>query len=159
MEIQITRKKVIYSIITVVLCISFFCIGRFVRFRGVSGTGDKLIEGIVLSRDTADQIFDILNIAESAISSSDEYSKAIIRGIAELQQSNAVGKLCLDEIKRTIEDSERFTEEFSKSYSDFSSATDRAFSLAIGQSMQYERIINSLRQFTDDIAENCEESE
>jgi hypothetical protein len=157
-KINIT-KKIMCFIGIGILCIACYCAGRFIRFGRVSGTSQQLIDGIVLSRDTADKIINRLNITTAVLNSSTEYERAITRGIEELQHGNEVGGLCLSEIKRTVEDSKKFTEKLNDSYSEFSDKSEWAFDVAIRKSEEYERIISSLQQFADDIDENNQKSE
>lgn len=159
MEIKITKKDIIIFIIFIISCISCFFAGRFIRIGRIAGNSEQLVDGIVLSRDTTDKVIDRLNITANVLISSTEYEQAIIRGIDQLQRSNQIGQLCLSEIERTIEDSKEFTEKLNESYSEFSDGTEWAFNVAIRKSEEYERVIESLQQFTNNIDENNKESE
>lgn len=155
---EITKNHIIKSVIIVLCCVASFCIGRYTRIGRISGTSEQLISGIVLERDRASEILDQLGIAKSAIKSSDDYGRLITEGITQLQQSNEVGRICIDEVIRSIEDSELITKNFYESYSELFGTADFAFGLAILKSEEYERIIDSFREIADNTPEDYKES-
>ena len=159
MEIKITKKHIISTIVVISLCFASFCAGRYIRIGRVAGTSQQLIDGIVLSRDTADSILNKLNIATNGINSSTEYNRAISEGIEQMQRSNEIGRLCIKEIERTIKDSKEFTTMLYESYSEFSDKSEWAFDVAIRKSEEYERLINSLQQFAGNIIKDNQKSE
>jgi methyl-accepting chemotaxis protein len=158
-EIKISKKNLIAIGVVLILCVSCFLAGRFIRVGRITGTSEQLINGIVLSRDTADSILDRLNIATTTLKSSTDYEHAIVRGFEKLQRSNEIGQLCISELERTVESSKEFTKMLNEHYSEFSSNTDRAFDMAIRKSEEYERLIDSLQQFTNHIDEDNKEPE
>lgn len=159
MEIKITKKHIIGISIVICLCIACFCTGRYIRIGRITGTSQQLIDGIVLSRDTTDTILNKLNIAANEFNSSAEYNRAVIEGFERLQRTNEIGQLCINKIERTIKDSQEFTKMLNESYSQFSDRSEYAFDVAIRKSEEYERVIESLQQFTGNFIENNKKPE
>ena len=58
MEIKIDKKFFIKFGCIALFGITCFCAGRFIRFKGVSGSSEQLVSGIVLEGDTANTILD-----------------------------------------------------------------------------------------------------
>jgi ABC-type transporter Mla subunit MlaD len=158
-EIKISKKNLIAIGVVLALCVSCFLAGRFIRVGRVTGTSEQLVDGIVLSRDTANSILNRLNIATTTLKSSADYEHAIVGGFEKLQRTTEIGQLCITELERTIESSKEFTKMLNDNYSEFSSNTDRAFDMAIRKSEEYERLIESLQQFANHIDEDNKESE
>lgn len=159
MEIKITKKHIIGVSIVICLCITCFCAGRYIRIGRITGTSQQLIDGIVLSRDTTDTILNKLNIAANEFNSSAEYNRAVIEGFERLQRTNEIGQLCINKIERTIEDSQEFAKMLNESYSQFSDRSEYAFDVAIRKSEEYERVIESLQQFTGNFIEDNKKPE
>lgn len=159
MEIKITKKHIIGISIVICLCIACFCAGRYIRIGRITGTSQQLIDGIILSRDTTDTILNKLNIATNGFNSSAEYNKAVIDGFERLLHTNEVGQLCINKIERTVEDSQEFAKMLNESYSKFSDGSEYAFDVAIRKSEEYERVIESLQQFTGDFIKDNKKSE
>jgi hypothetical protein len=155
-EIKIDKKFFISIGVIIILCVSCFFAGRYTRFKGVSGTGEQLVSGIVLSRDTVDTIADNLYIADAATKSADELGRAIINGIGELQRSNEITILLTDEIIGAIENNKRITEEVESAYTEISGSTEFAIDLAIKRAEEYERLIDALQQIIRDHPENLQ---
>lgn len=159
-EKRTSLKKLLIGIgIIVLLCGASFCAGRFVRFRGASADSERLIEGIILSRDTANSILDRLGIAESALKSSAEYERVITEGLEQLQRTNEVGRLLTDEVVRTIEVNQRLTEELNRAHSELSDTTLDALELAARRAEEYERIIEAFERITADSYKDYPKSE
>ena len=151
MEIKVDKNLFIKLGIVVAMCVSCFLIGRFVRFGsgGVSSAGRELIEGIVLAGDTADTIADRLAISGAAVDAAGDVGFAILRGIEELQRTNEVQRICLDNIIRETELTQQNLEIIQSNYTGMADAIDIGFQMAIEQSSAYERIIGELRSFID----------
>lgn len=158
MEIKIDKKFFIKLGCILVFGISCFCAGCFIRFRGVSGTGDKLESGIVLERDTADKLLDELGIARPAGQSATDTGYAILRGVQELGKSNDAAQLCISEIEREVELTQQNTEIIKQSFDGVSDAIDYGWRVAENQALAYERIVETLQRFDSDTSENDEES-
>lgn len=158
MEIKIDKKFFIKLGCILVFGISCFCAGCFIRFRGVSGTGDKLESGIVLERDTADKLLDELGIARPAGQSATDTGYAILRGVQELGKSNDAAQLCISEIEREVELTQQNTEIIKQSFDGVSDAIDYGWGVAENQALAYERIVETLQRFDSDTSENDEES-
>lgn len=154
MEIKIDKKFFIKLGIIAILCFASFCAGRFIRFRGVSGTSEQLVDGIVLSRETADKLADELNLGGSALKSANGYEKAILEGVGTLRRSSEVGQLCTDAIKQSIESDEKFNEELRRNVSGYFDAADYALELAVERAELYESIIRAYEQTQSDNGEN-----
>ena len=158
MEIKIDKKFFIKLGCILVFGISCFCAGCFIRFRGISGTGDKLESGIVLERDTADKLLDELGIARPAGQSATDTGYAILRGVQELGKSNDAAQLCISEIEREVELTQQNTEIIKQSFDGVSDAIDYGWRVAENQALAYERIVETLQRFDSDTSENDEES-
>lgn len=158
MEIKIDKKFFIKLGIVAILCFASFCAGRLIRFRGVSGTSEQLVDGVVLSRETADKLIDELNLGGSALKSADGYKQAILEGIGTLRRSSEVGQLCTDAIKQSIESDEKFNEELRRNVSGYFDAADFAIELAIQRAELYESIVRTYEQTQPDNRENNKES-
>lgn len=154
-EKRASLKKLLIGIgAVIILCGASFCAGRLIRFRGASATGEQLIEGIILSRDTANTIADRLGIAGSASNSATELGLAITRGIEELQRTNEVQRLCLNNIIGEVERTQQNIEIIQSNLTTMSDATEYGFRLAEEQASAYERIIRELQPLNDDSSEN-----
>ena len=158
MEIKIDKKFFIKLGYIVVFGFACFCAGRFLRFRGVSGTSEQLVDGVVLSRETADKLADELNFGGSALKSANGYEQALLEGIGTLRRSSEVGQLCTDAIKQSIESDEKFNEELRRNVSGYFDAADFAVELAIQRAELYESIVRTYEQTQPDNRENNKES-
>ena len=156
MEIKIDKKFFIKFGIIIILCFACFCAGRYTRFKRVSGTGEQLVSGIILSRDTVDTISNNLYIADAATKSADELGRAIINGIRELQRNNEITKLLTNEIIGSIENNKKITTEVESTYTDISESTEFAIDLAVKRAEEYERLIYTLQQIVGDNTENLQ---
>lgn len=156
MEIKIDKKFFITVGIVVALCIASFFAGRYTRFKGVSGSGEQLVEGIILSRDTINTIADQLNIADAATKSADELGYAITSGLEKLQRGNEVAEFLAKEIVRSIENNKRNAEEIQSAYSGVSESAEYALELAISRAEEYERLIESLQQVVGNNPKNLQ---
>ena len=154
MEIKIDKKFFIKLSIVTILCFASFCAGRFIRFRGVSGTSEQLVDGVILSRETADKLIDELNLGGSALKSANGYEQAILEGIGTLRRSSEVGQLCTDAIKQSIESDEKFNEELRRNVSGYFDAADFAIELAIQRAELYESIVRTYEQTQSNNGEN-----
>lgn len=154
MEIKIDKKFFIKLGIVAILCFASFCAGRLIRFRGVSGTSEQLVDGVVLSRETADKLIDELNLGGSALKSANGYEQAILEGIGTLRRSSEVGQLCTDAIKQSIESDEKFNEELRRNVSGYFDAADFAIELAIQRAELYESIVRTYEQTQSNNGEN-----
>ena len=159
MEIKIDKKFFIKLGIVAILCFASFCAGRLIRFRGVSGTSEQLVDGVVLSRETADKLINELNLGGSALKSAGGYEQAILEGIGTLRRASEVGQLCTDAIKQSIESDEKFNEELRRNVSGYFDAADFAIELAIQRAELYESIVRTYEQTQSDNRENNKESE
>ena len=154
MEIKIDKKFFIKLSIVAILCFASFCAGRLIRFRGVSGTSEQLVDGVILSRETADKLIDELNLGGSALKSANGYEQAILEGIGTLRRSSEVGQLCTDAIKQSIESDEKFNEELRRNVSGYFDAADFAIELAIQRAELYESIVRTYEQTQSNNGEN-----
>ena len=152
-------KKILINIGCVVFIFVFgFCTGRFIRFKGISGTSEQLVSGIILEGDTANTILDKLGIARPAGQSASDTGYAVLRGIQELSKSNDTARFCISEIEREIEYTQQNAEIIKQSFDGVSDSIEYGWRLAENQSLAYERIIDTLQQFNKDSGENDEES-
>ena len=157
-EIKIDKNFFIKLGCIVLFGITCFCAGRFIRFKGVSGSSEQLVSGIVLEGNTANTILDELGIARPAGQSASDTGYAVLRGIQELSKSNDTAKLCLSEIEREIEHTQQNAEIIKQSFDGVSDAIEYGWRIAEEQALAYERIVNTLQQFNNDSSENDEES-
>ena len=158
MEIKIDKKFFIKLGCIALFGIACFCTGRFTRFKGVSGSGEQLVSGIILEGNTADTILDELGIARPAGQSASDTGYAVLKGIQELGKSNDAAKLCLSEIEREIEHTQQNAEIIKQSFNGVSDAIEYGWRLAENQSLAYERIVDTLQQFNSDSSKDDEES-
>ena len=154
MEIKIDKKFFIKLGIIAILCFASFCAGRLIRFRGVSGTSEQLVDGVILSRETADKLANELNLGGSALKSTDGYEQAILEGIGTLRRSSEVGQLCTNAIKQSIESDEKFNEELRRNVSGYFDAADYAIDISINRAELYESIVRAYEQTQSDNGEN-----
>ena len=159
MEIKIDKKFFIKLGIIVILCFASFCAGRFIRFRRVSGTSDELISGIVLTRDEVDKIADAIGISRNSIKSAADLGRAVENGFNSLREGNELGLLCVNEIKRSIEDDKKFNANLQQTYTDYIDTTTAALDMAINRAELYERIISAYEQADGDSTKNSKKSE
>lgn len=158
MEIKIDKKFFIKLGCIALFGITCFCAGRFIRFKGVSGSSEQLVSGIVLEGNTANTILDELGIARPAGQSASDTGYAVLRGIQELSKSNDTAKLCLSEIEREIEHTQQNTEIIKQSFDGVSNAIEYGWRIAEEQARAYERIVDTLQQFNNDTSKDDEES-
>lgn len=158
MEIKIDKKFFIKLGCIALFGITCFCAGRFIRFKGVSGSGEQLVSGIVLEGNTANTILDELGIARPAGQSASDTGYAVLRGIQELSKSNDTAKLCLSEIEREIEHTQQNAEIIKQSFDGVSDAIEYGWRIAEEQARAYERIVDTLQQFNNDTSKDDEES-
>ena len=157
MEIKIDKKFFIKFGCITLFGIACFCAGRFIRFKGVSGSSEQLVSGIVLEGDTANTILDELGIARPAGQSASDTGYAVLRGIQELSKSNDTAKLCISEIEREIEHTQQNAEIIKQSFDGVSDAIEYGWRIAEEQARAYERIIDTLQQFNNDSRKDDEE--
>ena len=158
MEIKIDKKFFIKLGCITLFGITCFCAGRFIRFKGISGSGEQLVSGIVLEGNTADKLLDELGIARPAGQSASDTGYAVLRGIQELGKSNDAAKLCISEIEREIEHTQQNAEIIKQSFDGVSDAIEYGWRIAEEQARAYERIVDTLQQFNNDTSENDKES-
>lgn len=156
---EIKKSHIITFAIVLILCIASFCAGRFIRFRGVSGTSQQLIDGIVLEREAIDRITDGLNLERGSIKSAAELGRAVKDGLETSRRSNEIGRICADAIKQSIEDDKKFIENLRGDVSEYFDTTDYALDLAIERAELYESIISTYNQAYRDNGEDTEKSE
>ena len=158
MEIKIDKKFFTKLGCIALFGIACFCAGRFIRFKGVSGSGEQLVSGIVLEGNTANTILDELGIARPAGQSTSDTGYAVLRGIQELSKSNDTARLCISEIEREIEHTQQNAEIIKQSFDGISDAIEYGWRLAENQSLAYERIVDTLQQFNKDSRKDDKES-
>lgn len=158
MEIKIDKKFFIKLGCIALFGITCFCAGRFIRFKGVSGSSEQLVSGIVLEGNTANTILDELGIARPAGQSASDTGYAVLRGIQELSKSNDTAKLCISEIEREIEHTQQNAEIIKQSFDGVSDAIEYGWRIAEEQARAYERIVDTLQQFNNDSSKDDEES-
>lgn len=158
MEIKIDKNFFIKLGCIALFGITCFCAGRFIRFKGVSGSGEQLVSGIVLEGDTANTILDELGIARPAGQSASDTGYAVLRGIQELSKSNDTAKLCISEIEREIEHTQQNAEIIKQSFDGVSNAIEYGWRIAEEQARAYERIVDTLQQFNNDSSKDVKES-
>ena len=158
MQINITKKTFIGIGIVLLMCIASFLAGRFIRFGGISGTGEQLVSGIILERDTADKLLDELGITRPAGQSAVDAGYAVLRGVQELGKSNDAARLCLSEIEREVEYTQQNAEIIKQSFDGVSDAINYGWRIAEEQAAAYERIIETLQQFNSNTGEDDKES-
>lgn len=158
MEIKIDKKFFIKLGCIALFGVTCFCAGRFIRFKGISGSGEQLVSGIVLEGNTANTILDELGIARPAGQSASDTGYAVLRGIQELSKSNDTAKLCISEIEREIEHTQQNAEIIKQSFDGVSDAIEYGWRIAEEQARAYERIVDTLQQFNKDSRKDDKES-
>lgn len=158
MQINITKKTFIGIGIVFLMCIACFVAGRFTRFGRISGTGEQLVSGIVLERDTADKLLDELGITRPAGQSAVDAGYAVLRGVQELSKSNDAARFCISEIEREIDITQQNAEIIKQSFDEVSDAINYGWRIAEEQAAAYERIVETLQQFNSDTGKDDEES-
>ncbi len=131
MDIKKIKKIIILHAIYVIICISCFIAGRYIRFKTVSGTSDELISGIVLTRSELDKIADKLNITRDSIKSANDLERAIDEGFTDMRKGNELGTICVDEIQQSIADDKEFDANFQQITSDYFESATKALDMAI----------------------------
>ena len=159
MEIKIDKKFFIKLGCITLFGIACFCAGRFIRLKGVSGSSEQLVDGVVLSRETADKLANELNLGGVSLKSGIEYEQALLEGVGTLRKSSEVGRICTDVIEQSIKSDEKFNEELRRNVSGYFDATDYAIDISINRSELYESIIRSYEQAKSDNRENNKKPE
>ena len=138
MEIKIDKKFFIKFGCITLFGITCFCAGRFIRFKGVSGSSEQLVSGIVLEGDTANTILNELGIARPAEQSASDTGYAVLRGIQELSKSNDAGQKCINLLKSEI----AFDLEIYEKYKSADlSNIDKELDIAVEQALRYEQLL------------------
>ena len=138
MEIKIDKKFFIKFGCITLFGIACFCAGRFIRFKGVSGSSEQLVSGIVLEGDTANTILDELGIARPAEQCASDTGYAVLRGIQELSKSNDAGQKCINLLKSEI----AFDLEIYEKYKSADlSNIDKELDIAVEQALRYEQLL------------------
>ena len=158
MEIKIDKKFFIKLGCVALFGFACFCTGRFTRFKGISGSGEQLVSGVILEGNTANTILDELGIARPTGQSASDTGYAILRGIQELSKSNDTARLCISEIEREVEHTQQNAEIIKQSFNGVSDAIEYGWRIAEEQALAYERIVDTLQQINNDSSENDEES-
>ena len=158
MEIKIDKNFFIKLGCIALFGFACFCAGRFIRFKGVSGSGEQLVSGIVLERDTANKLLDELGIARPAGQSATDTGYAVLRGVQELSKSNDAARLCISEIEREVDLTQQNAEIIKQSFDGVSDTIEYGWRIAEEQAAAYERIIETLQQFNSDTGEDDKES-
>ena len=158
MEIKIDKKFFIKLGCIILFGIACFCAGRFIRLKGVSGSSEQLVDGVVLSRETADKLANELNLGGVSLKSGIGYEQALLEGVGTLRKSSEVGRICTDVIEQSIKSDEKFNEELRRNVSGYFDATDYAIDISINRSELYESIIRSYEQAKSDNGKNNKES-
>lgn len=158
MEIKIDKKFFIKLGCIALFGFACFCTGRFTKFKGISGSGEQLVSGIVLEGNTANTILDELGVARPAGQSASDTGYAILRGIQELGKSNDAARLCISEIEREVEYTQQNAEIIKQSFNGVSDAIEYGWRIAEEQALAYERIVDTLQQFNNDSSKDDEES-
>ena len=158
MEIKIDKNFFIKLGCIALFGITCFCAGRFIRFKGVSGSSEQLVSGVILERDTADKLLDELGVARPAGQSASDTGYAVLRGIQELSKSNDTARFCISEIEREIEYTQQNAEIIKQSFNGVSDAVDYGWRITEEQVAAYERIVDTLQQFNNDSSKDDEES-
>ena len=158
-EIKIDKKFFIKLGCITLFGIACFCAGRFIRLKGVSGSSEQLVDGVVLSRETADKLANELNLGGVSLKSGIEYEQALLEGVGTLRKSSEVGRICTDVIEQSIKSDEKFNEELRRNVSGYFDATDYAIDISINRSELYESIIRSYEQAKSDNRENNKKPE
>lgn len=158
MEIKIDKNFFIKLGCIALFGITCFCAGRFIRFKGISGSGEQLVSGIVLEGNTANTILDELGIARPAGQSASDTGYAILRGIQELSKSNDAARLCISEIEREVEYTQQNAKIIEQSFNGVSDAVDYGWKITEEQVAAYERIIDTLQQFNNNSSKDDKES-
>lgn len=154
MEIKITKSTIITFCVCIVLCITSFCIGRYVRFGRISGSSEQLISGIVQAGNDTDKIINELTIAGASAESAVKYGTIISRIVEELRESYEKQGISTDEAIRAIESNQRITEIVKSASSSLSDTTGNALEDAIKRAEDYERLIESLQEVIRNTSEN-----
>ena len=159
MEIKIDKKFFIKLGCITLFGIACFCAGRFIRLKGVSGSSEQLVDGVVLSRETADKLANELNLGGVSLKSGAEYGQAILEGVGTLRKSSEVGRICTDAIEQSIKSDEKFNEELRRNVSGYFDATNYALELAVRHAESYEKIVRTYEQAKSDNRENNKKPE
>lgn len=154
MEIKITKSTIITFCICIVLCISSFCAGRFIRFRRISGASEQLISGIIQAGDDTDKIINELTLTGASAESAANYGRIIAGIIEELRNVNDELSVSTNEAIRAVENNKRITEIVKSASSDLSNTTGNALEDAIKRAEDYERLIASLQEALRNSTEN-----
>lgn len=156
MEIKINKSFFIKLVAIIILCITCFCAGRFIRFRGISESSQQLESGIVLAGSQANSIIDGLVASGYLLESSKTDGRAILNAFEKLQRSNEKFGVCIEEVIRTTESFAASTENFKSSYGDYAESINFALDLAIHNAEQYEALISKLQQITRNNSEDIQ---
>jgi hypothetical protein len=147
MEIKIDKAFFIKLIIVVILCISCFCLGRFLRFSDKSNNAENLVDGITISQETAKRMAQKLNIGEAALESADLYEKAVIDGLDTLSESNEKGLECMNMLNEAFIANRDITEKYKSLKTD---VIVNELKKAQEQALVYEKLFNDYKALKEE---------
>ena len=159
-KITITPKRILIALgIMLAFGTACFFAGNFTRFGRVSGTSQELVEGIVLTGDTADRVLDELGIARPAGKSAVDLGYAVSEGISKLCYTNEVQRVFIDDIRREIDVTTENAKIINDSFSGVSDAVDYGWNIILEEARTLERIANRTREFDEASTQDGEKSE
>jgi hypothetical protein len=159
-EIKITKKTIIYGLFIIAIYgVSCFLAGQYSRLDRTSGTSQQLIDGVILTGDTADRVLDELGIGRHAGQSAADYGYAIAEGVRKLSKSDEKQRILIDAIRREINDTTENAKVINESFTNVSDAVDYGWDIILKEARAYERIANSTLEFDKNSDENGEKSE
>lgn len=159
-KITITPKRILIALgIILAFGTACFFAGNFTRFGRVSGTSQELVEGIVLTGDTADRVLDELGIARPAGKSAADLGYAVSEGISKLCYTNEVQRVFIDDIRKEIDVTTENAKIINDSFSGVSDAVDYGWNIILEEARTLERIANRTREFDEASTQDGEKSE
>ncbi len=153
------KNSTAFIIVLIVAFISYGAGKQSGLYDGTSGTGEKPLGGIVLSRDGTDRILDELSLAGFAGKSGESYEKAVANGIGRLCESNKKQRILINDIRREIDSATENAEIINASFTGISDAVDYGWQIILSDAKALQRIADLTREFDEDNAKDVKKPE
>lgn len=151
------NTKYIYFILMAILIFGAFSVGRFMRYKDTTKTGDAAKENIQNINSILQDNSIKLGITDSLLKSMLSSGELTVDGLKKIEESQAVQNSFINGVVSMMNNSKTNMDTFIKNYSGEKSSDDYAFELAIKQAEQLEIIESEYKKLLKDCGVNIED--
>lgn len=145
-----TKKIILIVAGCILLFAAGFGTGRGLRLARATGAGTDVESGIISAGNATSNAIDSVTVGNGLLKPGFELGGITVDGLEKLLSTNEKQRVCIDEIKRAVDDYIRFTEELQSVYSEISDTEQYAGEVAIQHARLYEQLIDSLQRALED---------